>query len=207
MIEAEVKFDAPVRWMKLLVESYSARIKIRDIRKSEGQVKDLIDLFIPGDRALNDKALGLIGDRSGHYTVIDDHHGLAIVSAGDCPICNNLPVWDIFLIDAHTTENGDIMMKALFPNEKTISGFLERLEKDGVKFELRKKQNLNKKNEITARQEFVVRTALELGYFDYPKKINLEGLSSRLNVSYVTLAEILRRAEKKIISAYFQHEN
>ena len=38
----------------------------------------------------------------------------------------------------------------------------------------------------------------------YPKKVNLEGLSRRLKVSYVTLAEILRRAEKNIISSYFK---
>ena len=136
--------------------------------------------------------------------MIDDNHTTAIVDADKCAICKTMLNWDLFLIEAHTNGVGDIIMRLLAPDEETVSGFLGRLEADGVKFKLIKKHNLNKKKEITARQEFVVRTALDLGFFDYPKKVNLEGLSKRLNVSYVTLAEILRRAEKNIISLYLK---
>ena len=207
MIEVEVEFDAPVGWIKSLVESHSARIKIRDIRRSKESVKDLIDLFIPNFQGQEDAFLGIIGRETAQFTMVDEHHSVAIVDAGGCPICNAMSEWELFLIDAQTTENGDIVMRWLVPDEKTISSFLERLAEDGVKFNLIRKQNLSKRKDITARQEYVVRTALDLGFFDYPKKINLEGLSKRLNVSYVTLAEILRRAEKNIISAYFKREN
>lgn len=207
MIEVEVEFEAPVRWMKSLVESHSAEIKIRDIRGSEEGVKDLVDLFIPNDRWQDDAVLGLIGNEAAQFKKVDNHHSLAIVDAGKCPVCCAISEWDLFLIDAHTTESGDIVMKWLVPDENTILGFLTRLKKDGVKFELLRKQNLSRRKDVTTRQEYVVRTALGLGFFDYPKKINLEGLSKRLNVSYVTLAEILRRAEKNIISAYFKREN
>lgn len=206
-MDLKIEFEAPVGWMKSLVESHSARIRIRDIRKSNGGVKDLIDLFIPAQSDRNQVSFKLMGEGAIQLANVDDNHSLAIIGADNCPVCNAIPDWDLFLVDAHTTESGDVVMEWLVPDENTISAFLEKLKNDGIKYKLLKKQNLAKREDITARQEYVVRTALELGFFDYPKKINLKGLSRRLNVSYVTLAEILRRAEKNIIHSYFREEN
>jgi predicted DNA binding protein len=206
LIEAELEFESPLSWIKSMVKKHSAMIKIRDIRRSEEGVKDLVDFFIPPE-AVNGsqkEMYNLLGNQNNSMVKIDDNHTTAIVDADNCAICKTMLNWDLFLIEAHTNGTGDIIMRWLAPDESTLSGFLGRLEADGVRFELIKKQNLNKKKEITARQEFVVRTALNLGFFDYPKKVHLEGLSKRLNVSYVTLAEILRRAEKNIISSYLK---
>lgn len=206
LIEAELEFESPMSWIKSIVKKHSAMIKIRDIRRSEEGVKDLVDFFVPLDTAdgSQKEIFKLVGNQNNSMVMIDDNHTTAIVDADKCAICKTMLNWDLFLIEAHTNGVGDIIMRLLAPDEETVSGFLGRLEADGVRFKLIKKHNLNKKKEITARQEFVVRTALDLGFFDYPKNINLEGLSKRLNVSYVTLAEILRRAEKNIISSYLK---
>ncbi len=205
-MEVEIEFKEPVAWIKDLVETHSASIRIRDIRMSGEGVKDLLEIFMPAgkieglstemkDRKMVDKD---------NVTIMDDNHATAIVNAHECAVCKSILKWDLFLTEAYSNDSGDIIMKWLVPDESTVSGFLQRLEEDGVKFELLKKRALSKRSDITARQEFVVKTALELGFFEYPKKVNLEGLSKRLNVSYVTLAEILRRAEKNIISSYFK---
>jgi len=52
--------------------------------------------------------------------------------------------------------------------------------------------------DITARQDFVVKTTLELGFFNFQKRVNLRGLSKWISASYVTLSGILRCAEKNI---------
>ncbi|MDG6907756.1 MAG: helix-turn-helix domain-containing protein, partial [Nitrososphaerota archaeon] len=57
---------------------------------------------------------------------------------------------------------------------------------------------------LTSRQEQIVKMALEMGYFEFPKKIRLEELSQRLGISAGTLSEILRRAEKHILTMYFK---
>ena len=57
---------------------------------------------------------------------------------------------------------------------------------------------------ITSRQEQILRIALEAGFFDFPRKITLNQLAEKLNISASTLAEIIRRAEKNIIEAYFK---
>ncbi|QRF76467.1 HTH DNA binding domain protein [Thermoplasmatales archaeon] len=205
-MEVEIKFKEPVAWIKDLVETHSASIKIRDIRMSGETVKDLFEIFMPYGKIEGFSSEFLNGKKAekNNVTIVDDTHATAIVNAHECAICRSILNWDLFLTEAYSDNSGDIIMKWLVPDEATVSGFLKRLEEDGVKFELLKKRALSKRSDITSRQELVVKTALELGFFDYPKKVNLEGLSKRLNVSYVTLAEILRRAEKHIISSYFK---
>jgi len=205
-MEVEIKFKEPVAWIKDLVETHSASIRIRDIRTSGETVKDLFEIFMPYGKIEGFSSEFLNGKKAekNNVTIVDDTHATAIVDAHECAICRSILNWDLFLTEAYSDNYGDIIMKWLVPDEATVSGFLKRLEDDGVKFELLKKRALSKRSDITARQELVVKTALELGFFDYPKKVNLEGLSKRLNVSYVTLAEILRRAEKNIISSYFK---
>ncbi len=205
-MEVEIEFKEPVAWIKDLVETHSASIRIRDIRMSGEGVKDLLEIFMPSGKieGFSSELLDKKRVDKDNVTIVDDTHATAIVNAHECAVCKSILKWDLFLTEAYSTDSGDIIMKWLVPDEATVGGFLGRLEEDGVKFELLKKRALSKRSDITARQEFVVKTALELGFFDYPKKVNLEGLSKRLNVSYVTLAEILRRAEKKIISSYFK---
>jgi len=57
---------------------------------------------------------------------------------------------------------------------------------------------------VTSRQEQIIKIALEAGFFDFPRKITLNQLAEKLNISSSTLAEIIRRAEKNIIEAYFK---
>lgn len=205
-MEVEIEFKEPVDWMKNLVKTHSASIRIRDIRMSGEGVKDLLEVFMPAGNieGFSSELLDHHRANRANMTIVDDSHATAIVDAHECTICKTILDWDLFLTEAYSTDSGDIVMNLMVPDESTVIGFLKRLEEDGIRFELLKKRALSRRSDITARQEFVVKTALELGYFDYPKKINLEGLSKRLNVSYVTLAEILRRAEKNIISSYFR---
>ncbi len=206
LMEVEMEFKQPVKWIRDVVQTHSASIRIRDIRMSSEGARDLIEIFIPGGevKGLSSELIEQKRTKIDNVTIMDDSHATAIVNAHECAVCRAILNWDLFLTEAYSNETGDIIMKWLVPDEATVKGFLDRLEEDGVQFELLKKRALTKRGDITARQEYVVKTALELGFFDYPKKVNLEGLSRRLKVSYVTLAEILRRAEKNIISSYFK---
>ena len=206
LMEVEMEFKQPVKWIRDVVQTHSASIRIRDIRMSSEGARDLIEIFMPGGevKGLSSELIEQKRTKIDNVTIMDDSHATAIVNAHECAVCRAILNWDLFLTEAYSNETGDIIMKWLVPDEATVKGFLDRLEEDGVQFELLKKRALTKRGDITARQEYVVKTALELGFFDYPKKVNLEGLSRRLKVSYVTLAEILRRAEKNIISSYFK---
>ena len=47
MLEIEIEFKAPVSWIDDLVKSHSARIKIKDVRKTSKGIMDLIEIFFP----------------------------------------------------------------------------------------------------------------------------------------------------------------
>lgn len=53
-------------------------------------------------------------------------------------------------------------------------------------------------------QEYqVLKKALELGYFDWPRKINIKELSMVLNLSEASIAEHIRRGVKKVLNTLF----
>lgn len=55
---------------------------------------------------------------------------------------------------------------------------------------------------LTPRQDETIRPAIERGCFDFPKKVGIRELSRTLRASQSTVSEVLRRAEKRIISDY-----
>ncbi|HET7323482.1 MAG TPA: helix-turn-helix domain-containing protein [Halococcus sp.] len=52
---------------------------------------------------------------------------------------------------------------------------------------------------LSARQAEVLELAYEAGYFDWPRRTDVETLADRLDISHPTVLEHLRKAEKKII--------
>ena len=167
-----MEFKQPVKWIRDVVQTHSASIRIRDIRMSSEGARDLIEIFMPGGevKGLSSELIEQKRTKIDNVTIMDDSHATAIVNAHECAVCRAILNWDLFLTEAYSNETGDIIMKWLVPDEATVKGFLDRLEEDGVQFELLKKRALTKRGDITARQEYVVKTALELGFFDYPKK-------------------------------------
>lgn len=59
---------------------------------------------------------------------------------------------------------------------------------------------------LTGRQEMALRTAFQIGYFDYPRKATLAMLAGRLGVGRSTALELLRRATTKLAAQRFLAE-
>jgi len=60
---------------------------------------------------------------------------------------------------------------------------------------------------LTARQEQVLGTALEHGYFEFPRRTSLTGLSKLVGVRPSTLSEILRGAERRVMESAVRVHN
>lgn len=65
-------------------------------------------------------------------------------------------------------------------------------------FTIERTGELRSSDRMTARQEQAFRTALELGYFSYPRRTNLGALARRLGVSRSTALELLRRSIQEL---------
>lgn len=59
---------------------------------------------------------------------------------------------------------------------------------------------------LTAEQARAVGRAAALGYFEVPRRINLEKLAEELGTSTSALSELLRRAQGRLVSVYLDNE-
>jgi len=59
---------------------------------------------------------------------------------------------------------------------------------------------------LTVRQERALRTAFEIGYFDYPRRASLSTLATRLGVGRSTALELLRKASTKLAAQWLLPE-
>jgi len=95
----------------------------------------------------------------------------------------------------------------LTPNEESLSILISNLENIGSDVRLVSKHETDSGTLLTRRQESIVRKAFELGYYDFPGRINAKELSIFFKIAPSTLSEILRRSEHKLINYYLKKMN
>jgi predicted DNA binding protein len=109
-----------------------------------------------------------------------------------CFISNKVPLvdgWEIWTIAA--------------PRKSALNNAIEAIKKLGtLKLLYIQKSTFDGYN-LSTNQEKVIRLAVELGYYNWPKKINLQKLSKLMGISKPTLQEHLRKAEIKVITRQF----
>ena len=77
---------------------------------------------------------------------------------------------------------------------------LAHLESEGIETRIEDVAPLERKPTLTGRQKEIMATAVASGYFEFPRKISLTGLSQLVGVKPSTLSEILRSAERRIMA-------
>lgn len=77
---------------------------------------------------------------------------------------------------------------------------LARLSREGIETRIEDVAPLERKATLTGRQKEIMATAVAQGYFEFPRKISLTGLSELVGVKPSTLSEILRSAERRIMA-------
>ena len=82
---------------------------------------------------------------------------------------------------------------------------VEKLEEMG--FEILTNGGINSMDYmITPTQEAALIYAYRKGYYKFPRNVSLKKLAEELDVSVSSLAELLRKAEAKIVEAFIRHE-
>ncbi|MHB2035910.1 MAG: helix-turn-helix domain-containing protein [Nitrososphaerales archaeon] len=208
VLEAHLLVDAPENWVKAMNQGHSALVKIMDVKESDQSsgVRNFVE--ISSSRVSADKLLNVLKSSSGIQNIdlvqLDSHRIMGAITTQYCPVCSTLSDLNCSLLSAVTTEEGKMEWKLLVSGDDTLKKVTDRLSSRGVGFKILEVMRLQSKAELTARQEQIAKMALEMGYFEFPKKIRLEELSRRLGISAGTLSEILRRAEKHVLTLYFK---
>lgn len=84
-----------------------------------------------------------------------------------------------------------------------LAGFVEQLDRHGFTFTIKYMGDRTPESELlTDHQLDVLMTALDLGYYDSPRRITLTELADELGIAKSTCSECLHRAEGAIIEHF-----
>jgi len=117
----------------------------------------------------------------------------------------------IHLAPALIDENGNEMISIGSFNKKELTKAITILEKHYKAkmhfIEERKVKNISiikEHPELTDKQKQAIELAIKHGYYNYPRKIELEKLAKLMKISYSTYQAHLRKAEQKLIPFFFE---
>lgn len=106
------------------------------------------------------------------------------------------------VLDA-TVENAQWRFRVLFPERDALSRTYEFATDQGVSIELQKIHRLDETRhsrfDLTDAQHETLVAALDHGYYDIPRTIDMEELSDELGISHQALSERLRRAHRSLV--------
>jgi predicted DNA binding protein len=208
MIEVHLLVDTPENWVKAMNQGHSALIKIMDAKASASTpaVQDFVEITL--SKVSADQLIDSLGSSKDIKDVdlvrLGPHTLMGTITTESCPVCSTLSGLNCSLLSAVTREDNKMEWKLLLSGDDTLKKVTDRLDSQHVGFTIMQVSQINSVKDLTARQEQIVKLALEMGYFEFPKRIGIEELAERLGISAGTLSEILRRAEKNILTHYFR---
>lgn len=132
---------------------------------------------------------------------------IAMVINKKCTAAKILASNQCFVTSAIVNNSEIIETTIVSRNRKSLTDSMNALKMNGVNIEKKEFGNLSCMTLLTAEQESIIRTAVDLGYFDIPRKITINELSTVTHCSKSNLNVILRKAEGKILRYYLLDSN
>jgi hypothetical protein len=143
----------------------------------------------------------------------DDGGLLEVLIEGDSPA---LPLTERGgSVSGIRVEDGSARLVAEFAPNVDVRALVESLKREFPSTELRSKQEVTPTEQtptgfresmddrLTEKQQSVLRAAYHAGYFEWPRGSTAEELAESMEVSSPTLHNHLRRAQQKLLSAFF----
>lgn len=88
------------------------------------------------------------------------------------------------------------------PSSTHIHDLLRKMRESGYTYMMQSSNSVSDQTTLTHNQEETFNLAMDLGYYDIPKRIGLDDLSKVIGCSKSTLTVTLRTAEKKIFDLH-----
>ena len=141
------------------------------------------------------------------FEILESGYARIVVESSDFPLAQLIHEVGAFYIYPIKFSKGREICTLIFDTKKELRTVLKKLPHD---WKIVRIGNINLQfdlEDLTPQQLKAVNLAIEKGYFEIPKKVNLEELSKQMKLSRTTFLEHLRKAEKKILSRYFDIES
>ena len=142
----------------------------------------------------------------GEYSITKVGKGqyLASVLNNNCALARIVSESGVFLTSAKPITDDIIEWAILAPNAAYVKNFIKRATDLGYNINRKYITDPEAEMKLTARQEEIISFALKNGYYDVPKKINVDDICKEFGCSKSTVNVIMRTAEKKIIEHYME---
>ena len=204
VLEATLQCPQPHRWIETAVGGYSATVQILDSKTpSRDTVQHLFDVQVSPSRA-DDLIAAMRSDKDlTELDVIKSENGhiYGTAASARCTVCREVGRSKCFLASVSVTSK-DTAQWSVLGNDESFKDLVASLDRKGIQYEVKLKKTLGDSDLLTTRQEQILTIAFERGYFDFPKRMGLKELASETGIKTSTLAEILRRGQKKILGEY-----
>jgi predicted DNA binding protein len=203
MIKATLIVRGVGCWAENLARTTNVGIRVHSCRPSSDSrsVQNWVEILAEDEKI--DRIKDEISDQviSSEITRVRDGKALGVVVTPRCIAAEALRDLTC-MITSHTVErDGSMKLEVLASERGTLKQVIDRFVSSGAEVSVLKLTSNMEDEKLTGRQEQIVRKALEMGYYEYPRRIRQKELASACGVASSTLAELLRRAERNIIAA------
>ena len=199
----------PESWIDSLCHDESATVRVLSMKSHETD-RDVTHFADITSEKVNAEEMKRQLRKFDDVTAIDiapvgANRLVGAVTSNDCVVCSLILRSQAgYFVGPAATESDCQITYKLFMNGEGMPNFLQSLYEQGIIYKIAEIAKMTTSRALTTKQERVLKSALELGYFDYPKRVSTEELSKAVGLAPSTVSEILRRAEKRIISGYFE---
>lgn len=206
LVEATILARGQQPWIDVVTRRYQARLRILNSKGSRrrDEVLQLVEMIV--DRKSIE---GLLS----HLRSDPEISEMEVMSSGQGRLVGLIRARgvimrcivdsDCFLLSASKAKRTRTEWRVL-GTERSLRDLMSRLARRGVEYEVGEISEVKRIRGLTPRQEWLLRTAYERGYFDFPKGIKLRALARPLGISAPTLFESLKRTERKLLQEHFR---
>ena len=140
---------------------------------------------------------------SSNFTKTNDHRAVGSVVTRNSPLCRAAADVGAFCLGCYFADGSTLQEWHIVMEERvSLNRLLRNLQRRGVRGTLKGVESMRRNSLLTFKQERVLKTAEERGYFRFPRMVGIRSLAELLGMAPATLDEVLRRAEGKVISNF-----
>jgi predicted DNA binding protein len=203
MIRATLIIRGVTCWAEKLARTSNVAINVHSCRpNSDAQsVQNWVEIIGENEK------IGQIKDAiseqviSSEIVKVKDGKAFGVVVSSKCAAAEALRDLTCTIASHAVERDGSMRLEVLTSGRDTLKQVTDRLLSSGAEVEVVKLTSNVENEKLTNRQEQIVRKALEMGYYEYPRRIRQKELANACGVASSTLAELLRRAERNILAA------
>lgn len=204
MMEIVLRIKCPHNWLSSLEKKLDKPIKFLSCKPDGDGGRSLVEINA-NDEELN----SMIETIKSHPSICSvelapniEGGVLGTIVTDQCLACKMISGSNCFLTGARTTDDGWVEWNLIAGEGSALKELKNDLTGSGCEVDLLRTKKLTKKQVLTDRQSEIIKWAYKKGYYNQPKEVTIEQLSNDFGISPSTLAEILQRAERKIIGRF-----